>query len=202
MKIGSTAAPGVGVSAKAILERVPIQNPLGYPLPQGLILEGVGYRQSVVVRSYEIGHEKTMMPQYILNLLQETYLNHQWMSGLHGDGFGATHGMMKNDLIWDITRMQVQVDHIWVMMNEKTRQLSKMPHDVRAEMSPWFIKKQAIKEQSPKKVDKLNYNPRYVMADLRPKRGDLDMDNYVNNVKYVRCSIDVGPMEGIELLDE
>lgn len=47
--------------------------------------------------------------------MQETALNHVWMSGLLGDGFGATHGMMRNNLIWVVSRMQVQVDHypIW-----------------------------------------------------------------------------------------
>ena len=47
--------------------------------------------------------------------VQETALNHVWMSGLLSDGFGATHGMMKHDLIWVVSRMQVQVDHypIW-----------------------------------------------------------------------------------------
>jgi fatty acyl-ACP thioesterase B len=46
---------------------------------------------------------------------QETALNHVWMSGLLGDGFGATHGMIKNNLIWVVSRMQVQVEHypIW-----------------------------------------------------------------------------------------
>ncbi|CAA2964999.1 Hypothetical predicted protein [Olea europaea subsp. europaea] len=29
---------------------------------------------------------------------------------LLGDGFGATHGMMRNNLIWVVSRMQVQVD--------------------------------------------------------------------------------------------
>jgi len=41
--------------------------------------------------------------------LKETALNHVWQSGLLGDGFGATHGMIKNDLIWVVTRMHVQV---------------------------------------------------------------------------------------------
>jgi hypothetical protein len=46
---------------------------------------------------------------------QETALNHVWMSGLLGDGFGATHGMIKNNLIWVVSRMHVQVDQypIW-----------------------------------------------------------------------------------------
>lgn len=46
---------------------------------------------------------------------QETALNHVWMSGLLGDGFGATHGMTRNSLIWVVSRMQLQVDYypIW-----------------------------------------------------------------------------------------
>jgi fatty acyl-ACP thioesterase B len=32
------------------------------------------------------------------------------MSGLAGDGFGATHGMIRNDLIWVVTCMRIEVD--------------------------------------------------------------------------------------------
>lgn len=42
--------------------------------------------------------------------MQETALNHVWVSGLLGDGFGATHGMERNHLAWVVTRMQVRVD--------------------------------------------------------------------------------------------
>ncbi|KAJ6287694.1 hypothetical protein OIU76_028897, partial [Salix suchowensis] len=92
------------------------------PFRQGFITEGdVGYRQTVVLRSYEVGGDKTATLESILNLLQasyltetffvkntdsilkhlnlnlammqETALNHAWVSGLLGDGFGATHGM-------------------------------------------------------------------------------------------------------------
>ncbi|CAN0877042.1 Palmitoyl-acyl carrier protein thioesterase, chloroplastic [Linum grandiflorum] len=83
---------------------------------QGLMVdEGVAYRQTVVVRSYEVGPDKTATLDSLLNLLQETALNHVWMSGLLGNGFGATHGMVRNNLIWVVSRMQVQVDHypIW-----------------------------------------------------------------------------------------
>ena len=47
--------------------------------------------------------------------VQETALNHVWMSGLLSDGFGATHGMMRNNLIWVVSRMQVLIDYypIW-----------------------------------------------------------------------------------------
>ncbi|RVW16924.1 Palmitoyl-acyl carrier protein thioesterase, chloroplastic [Vitis vinifera] len=142
------------------------------------------------------------------------------MSGLLGNGFGATHGMMRNNLIWVVSRMQVQLDHYpiwgevveidtwvgasgkngmrrdwlirshatgqifaratstWVMMNQQTRRLSKMPEEVRAEISPWFIEKQAIKED--------------------PKRSDLDMNHHVNNVKYVRWMLETIPDQFLE----
>ncbi|KAM0961262.1 hypothetical protein ACFX13_020989 [Malus domestica] len=196
---------------------------------------GVGYRQRVVIRSYEVGPDKTATLESILNLLQETALNHVWMSGLLSDGFGATHEMMKNDLIWVVSRMQVQVDqypiwgevleidtwvqasgkngmkrdwlirsqatgHIfaratstWVMMNQKTRRLSKMPEGVRGEIAPWFIEKQAIPGDVPEKIVKLDNNAKYVNNDLKPKRSDLDMNQHVNNVKYVRWMLETIP---------
>ncbi|KAF5755776.1 putative oleoyl-[acyl-carrier-protein] hydrolase [Helianthus annuus] len=123
MKMGRTtmyATPVTkGVNGKpAVVERtmIPTQKQFVDPFRQGIIiLDGVGYRQTVVVRSYEVGPDKAVTLQSILNLLQETALNHVWMSGLLGDGFGATHGMMKNNLIWVVSRMQVQVDQypIW-----------------------------------------------------------------------------------------
>nr|GMD18492.1 palmitoyl-acyl carrier protein thioesterase, chloroplastic-like [Ipomoea batatas] len=218
-----------------IRQNIPTKKQLVDPFRQGLIVEGgVGYRQTVVIRSYEVGPDKTATIETILNLLQETALNHVWMSGLLSDGFGATHGMMKNNLIWVVSRMQVQVDNYpiwgevmeintwvgasgkngmrrdwlltskatglvfaratstWVMMNQKTRRLSKMPDEVRAEISPWFIEKQAIPEENPVKIDKLDNNATY------PKRSDLDMNHHVNNVKYVRWMLETIPDQFLE----
>ncbi|XP_073053921.1 palmitoyl-acyl carrier protein thioesterase, chloroplastic-like [Primulina eburnea] len=232
----------VQVLEQQIRQNIPTKKQLVDPFRQGvIILDGVGYRQTVVVRSYEVGPDKTATIESILNLLQETALNHVWMSGLLGDGFGATHGMMKNNLIWVVSRMQVQVDHYpiwgevmeidtwvgasgkngmrrdwlirsqatgmvfaratstWVMMNQQTRRLSKMPDEVRAEISPWFIEKQAIEEDSgPEKIDKLDNNTRYMNTDLKPKRSDLDMNHHVNNVKYVRWMLEAIPDEFLE----
>lgn len=53
------------------------------------------------------------------------------------------------------------------MMNQKTRRLSKMPEEVRAEISPWFIEKQAIKEDFPEKIAKLDNNAKYVNSNLK-----------------------------------
>lgn len=53
------------------------------------------------------------------------------------------------------------------MMNRKTRRLSKMPEEVRAEISPWFIEKQAIKEDVPEKIVKLDDKAMYMNSDLK-----------------------------------
>ncbi|KAJ8770051.1 hypothetical protein K2173_010039 [Erythroxylum novogranatense] len=224
-----------------IRQNIPTKKQFVDPYRHGLIVEGgVGYRQTVVIRSYEVGADKTATLESILNLLQETALNHVWMSGLLGNGFGATHGMVRNNLIWVVSRMHVQVDHYpiwgeivemdtwvgasgkngmrrdwlvrsqatghvfaratstWVMMNQTTRRLSKMPEEVRAEISPWFIHKQAIKEEVPEKINKVGDKAKYINTNLKPKRSDLDMNHHVNNVKYIRWMLETIPDQFLE----
>ncbi|GMI99725.1 hypothetical protein HRI_003641800 [Hibiscus trionum] len=229
------------ISEEKIRQRIPTKKQLVDPYRQGLIVErGVGYRQTVVVRSYEVGVDKTASLESLFNLFQETALNHVWMSGLLSNGFGATHGMMRNNLIWVVSRMHVEVDHYpiwgevieidtwvgasgkngmrrdwiirsqatgityaratstWVMMNVQTRRLSKMPDEVRGEISPWFIEKQAIKEAVPEKIVKLDDKAKYVNSGLKPKRSDLDMNHHVNNVKYVNWMLETIPDKFLE----
>uniref|UniRef100_A0A0D9Y972 Acyl-[acyl-carrier-protein] hydrolase n=1 Tax=Oryza glumipatula TaxID=40148 RepID=A0A0D9Y972_9ORYZ len=217
-------------------QNIPSEKQTVDPFRQAVIVEGgVRYRQTVVVRSYEVGPDRTATLETVLNLLQETALNHVWMSGLLGDGFGATHAMITNNLIWVVSRMHVQVDHYpiwgevleidtwvgssgkngmrrdwlvrgrssgaifvratstWVMMNKVTRRLSKMPKEVRDEISPWFIDRHAIDEGATDKIIKLDTNATYVDSDLKPKRSDLDMNHHVNNVKYVRWMLETLP---------
>lgn len=53
------------------------------------------------------------------------------------------------------------------MMNENTRRLSRMPEEVRAEISPWFIEKQAIIEDNPENIVKLGSSATYMNSDLK-----------------------------------
>ncbi|XVF09526.1 hypothetical protein REPUB_Repub07fG0101200 [Reevesia pubescens] len=240
----STAEVG-SITKTRTRQNIPTKKQLVDPFRQGLIVEGgVGYRQTVVIRSYEVGADKTATLESLLNLLQETALNHVWVSGLLGDGFGATHGMVRNSLIWVVTRMQLQVDQYpiwgevlqldtwvgasgkngmrrdwlirshatgqiyaratstWAMMNQQTRRLSKMPEEVRAEISPWFIEKNAIQEETPETIKKLDNTAKYINSELTPKRTDLDMNHHVNNVKYVNWMLETIPeifLEGYQL---
>ncbi|XP_021775827.1 palmitoyl-acyl carrier protein thioesterase, chloroplastic-like [Chenopodium quinoa] len=68
------------------------------------------YKQTFIIRSYEIGPDKTATMETLMNLLQETALNHVTSSGLAGNGFGATREMSLRKLIWVVTRVHVQVN--------------------------------------------------------------------------------------------
>lgn len=77
----------------------------------GKFVEGrLVYKQTFIIRSYEIGPDKTATMETLMNLLQETALNHVTTSGLAGNGFGATREMSLKNLIWVVTRVHVQVD--------------------------------------------------------------------------------------------
>lgn len=52
-------------------QNIPTKKQLVDPVRQGAITEGgVAYRQTVVIRSYEVGADKTATLESILNLLQ------------------------------------------------------------------------------------------------------------------------------------
>ena len=52
-------------------QNIPTKKQLVDPYRQGIIVDGgVGYRQTVVIRSYEVGADKTATLESLLNLLQ------------------------------------------------------------------------------------------------------------------------------------
>ncbi|KAJ6910709.1 origin recognition complex subunit 4 family protein [Populus alba x Populus x berolinensis] len=166
-----------------IRQNIPTKKQLVDYHRQGLIIEeGVGYRQTVVIRSYEVGSDKTATLESIRNLLQ-------------GRDYGNRHMGRSAREEWNAARLahskpsnRARLCTTWVMMNQKTRRLSKMPEEVMAEISPWFIEKQAIQEDVPEKISKLDSKAKYVNPNL--KRSDLNMNQHVNNVKYVRWMLE------------
>ncbi|KAG5233937.1 palmitoyl-acyl carrier protein [Salix suchowensis] len=153
------------------------------PFRQGFITEGdVGYRQTVVLRSYEVGGDKTATLESILNLLQETALNHAWVSGLLGDGFGATHDwLIRSDVTGEVL---VRATSTWVMMNQQTGRLSTMLEVLRDEISPWFIENKAFEEEN--------------LKVICPGESDLDMNHHVSNVKYFNWMLEIIPRKFLE----
>ncbi|PNX90489.1 putative palmitoyl-acyl carrier protein thioesterase chloroplastic-like, partial [Trifolium pratense] len=73
-----------------------------------------------------------------------------------------------------------------------------MPEEVRDELTPWFIEKQAIQEDALEKIVKLDKEAKYMNSDLKPQRSDLDMNQHVNNVKYLRWMLETIPDQILE----
>ncbi|KZV27454.1 palmitoyl-acyl carrier protein thioesterase, chloroplastic-like [Dorcoceras hygrometricum] len=81
------------------------------PFGLGSIMHnGLIFRQNFSIRSYEIGADRTVSVETLMNHLQETALNHVKTAGLLNDGFGSTPEMCKRNLIWVVAKMQVLVD--------------------------------------------------------------------------------------------
>lgn len=47
---------------------------------------------------------------------------------------------------------------VWVMMNKKTRKLSKIPEEVRGEIEPYFLDSDPVVEEDSRKLQKLDDN--------------------------------------------
>eukprot|EP00253_Pinus_taeda_P025166 PITA_25166 len=78
----------------------------------------------------------------------------------------------------------------WVMMNRKTRRLSKFPEEVKEEISPHCLESPltspVIDQRHYEKIDNLDDDTAdYSHSDLKPKWTDLDANGHVNNVKYI-----------------
>ncbi|KAL6654298.1 hypothetical protein ACP70R_007763 [Stipagrostis hirtigluma subsp. patula] len=211
-----------------------------------IIQDGLVFRQNFLIRSYEIGADRTASIETLMNHLQETALNHVKTAGLLGDGFGATPEMSKRNLIWVVSKIQlvveqypswgdmVQVDtwvaasgkngmrrdwhvcdynsgqtilratSVWVMMNKKTRRLSKMPDEVRAEIGPYFNGRSAITDKQSDKfakaVNKIGTDAtnQFMRKGLTPRWSDLDVNQHVNNVKYIGWILESAPISILE----
>ncbi|KAB2024164.1 hypothetical protein ES319_D06G068500v1 [Gossypium barbadense] len=206
-----------------------------------IVQDGLVFRQNFSIRSYEIGADRTASIETLMNHLQETAINHCKSAGLLGDGFGATPGMCKKNLIWVVTRMQVVVDRyptwgdvvqvdtwvsasgkngmrrdwlvsnsktgeiltrassVWVMMNKLTRRLSKIPEEVRGEIEPHFMNSDPVVAEDNRKLVKLDDSTaQYVRKGLTPRWSDLDVNQHVNNVKYVGWILESTPLGIVE----
>ncbi|AQK80344.1 Palmitoyl-acyl carrier protein thioesterase chloroplastic [Zea mays] len=175
----------------------------------GIIQDGMVFRQNFIIRSYEIGADRTASIETLMNHLQETALNHVKTAGLLGDGFGATPEMSKRNLIWVVSKIQLLVEKyplcVWVMMNKNTRRLSKMPDEVRAEIGPYFNARAAITDEQSEKLAKPGSTAggdamkQFMRKGLTPRWwGDLDVNQHVNNVKYIGWILESAPIAILE----
>ncbi|GBG61255.1 hypothetical protein CBR_g19787 [Chara braunii] len=201
-----------------------------FPRPGGLVDGGLAYRETFLVRCYEVGVNRTASIETIANLLQEVGANHAQAAGFSADGFATTPAMREKRLIWVTTRMHIEMityplwgdvvvvetwfqqdgkvsvrrdwllhdagtgalvgraTSTWVMMNQDTRRLSKIPEEVKAELQVYCpsLRRHALSsKESGKKIGKIPEPADFRKSGLKVRRRDLDMNHHVNNVTYI-----------------
>ncbi|KAJ4958650.1 hypothetical protein NE237_025761 [Protea cynaroides] len=161
------------------------------------------FSQNYTIRSYDMGPNHTATIETLMNLLQETALNHFKSMGLLKDGLGSTPEMSARNLIWVLSKIQVVVDRyptcMFMMMNKETRKLSDWPEGVKKEIEPHYIKRPALLDKDCKRLRKLDHNKmEYVRNGLIPRWDDLDINQHVNNAKYVGMMLESIPFSFME----
>lgn len=111
------------------------------------------------------------------------------------------NGMRRDWLVRDCNTGEVltRASSVWVMMNKHTRRLSKMPDEVRAEIGPYFADTPPVIDEDGRKLPKLDDNTaEYIRTGLTPRWSDLDVNQHVNNVKYIGWILESAPLSILE----
>ncbi|KAI4380422.1 hypothetical protein MLD38_006616 [Melastoma candidum] len=176
-----------------------------------IVQDGLVFRQNFSIRSYEIGADRSTSIETLMNHLQETALNHilvdhypswgdtvqvdTWVSG------SGKNGMRRDWHVRDLKTGEIiaKASSLWVMMNKHTRRLSKMPEEVRGEIEPHFVDSAPAVAEDNRKLPKLDDSTAdFVRSSLTPRWYDLDVNQHVNNVKYLGWILESAPQTILE----
>ncbi|XP_023537763.1 palmitoyl-acyl carrier protein thioesterase, chloroplastic-like [Cucurbita pepo subsp. pepo] len=105
------------------------------------------------------------------------------------------NGMRRDWLVYDCKTGDTltRASSVWVMMNKETRKLSKIPEEVRSEIEPHFTDSSPVINDD-RRLSKLDGDTAdYVQRGLTPKWSDLDVNQHVNNVKYIGWILESAP---------
>uniref|UniRef100_A0A1L3KPW3 Acyl-[acyl-carrier-protein] hydrolase n=1 Tax=Carthamus tinctorius TaxID=4222 RepID=A0A1L3KPW3_CARTI len=111
------------------------------------------------------------------------------------------NGMRRDWLLRDCKTGEVvtRASSNWVMMNKETRRLSKIPDEVRAEIEQYFVDAPPVVDDDSRKLPKLeDTTADYVRNGLTPRWSDLDVNQHVNNVKYIGWILESAPQQVVE----
>ncbi|KAG8367403.1 hypothetical protein BUALT_Bualt16G0068300 [Buddleja alternifolia] len=111
------------------------------------------------------------------------------------------NGMRRDWLVRDSNTGDVltRASSLWVMMNKETRRLAKIPDEVREEIGGYFVDSPPIVDDDSRKLPKLDDNTADIIhTGLTPRWSDLDVNQHVNNVKYVGWILESAPLPILE----
>ncbi|KAF3791158.1 Palmitoyl-acyl carrier protein thioesterase [Nymphaea thermarum] len=116
-------------------------------------------------------------------------------------GPSGKNGMRRDWLVRDTRTGETvtKATSVWVMMNKKTRRLSKIPDEVRGEIGPYFVQDGPIIDEDGRKLPKLDDSTAgHIRTGLMPRWYDLDVNQHVNNVKYIGWILESAPISILE----
>ncbi|KAG6739587.1 hypothetical protein POTOM_057188 [Populus tomentosa] len=122
-----------------------------------------------------------------------------WGDVVHVDTWvsaSGKNGMRRDWLVRDAKTGETltRASSLWVMMNKVTRKLSKIPEDVRGEIEPFFLNSDPVVNEDSTKLPKLDDKTAdYIRKGLTPRWNDLDVNQHVNNVKYIGWILESAP---------
>ncbi|GAB2251546.1 hypothetical protein Droror1_Dr00004393 [Drosera rotundifolia] len=91
----------------------------------------------------------------------------------------------------------------WVIMNKETRKLSKIPEEVKQELYSFHSSRFALK--STDEMDRINkiteQSADLIQSGIAPKWSDLDGNQHVNHIKYVRWILESIPVDIVAKYD-
>ncbi|CAI8589508.1 unnamed protein product [Vicia faba] len=110
------------------------------------------------------------------------------------------NGMRRDWVVRDIKTGEVmtRASSVWVMMNKLTRKLSKIPEEAKEEIEPYFVNSNSVVNEDKRKLTKLDDTAEYIRTGLSPRWNDLDVNQHVNNVKYIGWLLESAPQPILE----
>ncbi|XP_039126149.1 palmitoyl-acyl carrier protein thioesterase, chloroplastic-like isoform X2 [Dioscorea cayenensis subsp. rotundata] len=115
-------------------------------------------------------------------------------------GASGKNGMRKDWHVRDPLTGEtiMEATSVWVMMNKLTRRLTKIPEEVRGEIEPYFVERTIIVDEDGRKLPKLDNDTADYVRKVQPHWCDLDVNQHVNNVKYIGWMLESAPISILE----